>query len=191
MAAATFNGITLRATLAAPVAGLTAVDLIDDLYSEWKEFMLLDPQNQGFPPAFLGVGGQPTSDSEILTASMFFNNAAGWRIETTDANQEVTVTGNLYANDITLPLFAETAGRTVAFFIDRSVNARNLLDAENLLMRKLMTNRIHTDPSSGKQIIYDDDDSTILVQGDMWKDVAGSIAYDGIVGGAERRDKLV
>ena len=103
MAAATFDGVALEVLLAAPVNGITAVDLLDDIYSEWKEFMLLDPQNQGFPPLFLAgtgiIGGQNATPSQVVTASVFINNTAGWRIVATDADQDVTITGNLYVTD--------------------------------------------------------------------------------------------
>lgn len=194
MAAATFNGTDLEVLLAAPVAGKTLVDLLDDIYSEWKEFMLADPQNQGFPPLFLSgtgiLGGQNATPTQVITASAFINNTAGWRIVATDADQDVEVTGNLYVTDTTLPIFKTIPGRTVSYFIDRSVNARDLSDANNVIMRKLMTNRIHTDPVTGIMTVWDDNDIDVFLMANLWKNTAGTIAYDGIVGGAERKDKM-
>ena len=53
-----------------------------------------------------------------------------------------------------------------------------------------MTNRIHTDPVTGIMTVYDDDDVSVFLMANLWKDTSGTIAYDGITGGAERRDKL-
>lgn len=195
MAAVTFDPVALEILLAAPVAGKTQVDLLDDIYSEWKEWMLDTPQNMGHPPVFLGggqgiLGGQNATPTQVLTASAFINNTAGWRIRATDADQDVIVTGNLYVTDTSLAIFTTIPGRTVAYFIDRSVNARDLSDPNNVIMRKLMTNRIHTDPVTGIMTVWDDDDSTVFLMANLWKDTAGSIAYDGVIGGAERKDKM-
>jgi hypothetical protein len=61
--------------------------------------------------------------------------------------------------------------------------------AETLaLIAKLLKNKQITDPATGKLTVYDDDDTTILVQGDLYENVSGSQQYRGQ--GAERRDRL-
>lgn len=57
------------------------------------------------------------------------------------------------------------------------------------VMASIAANRVVTNPSTGKFVVYDDDNTTILVQGDLWQDAAGSTPYAGA--GAERRDRLI
>lgn len=62
------------------------------------------------------------------------------------------------------------------------------MDTRLLLALKVLINRFETDPGTGILTVYDDDDSTPLVSGPIWQNVAGTIPYAG--SGAERRDRL-
>jgi len=55
-------------------------------------------------------------------------------------------------------------------------------------LRKLLQNRLITDPVAGTITVYDDDDVSVFLQGDLWEDAAGTIPYQG--SGSERRDKM-
>lgn len=57
------------------------------------------------------------------------------------------------------------------------------------LAAMILRNRAVTDPSTGTMRIYADDDSTVLLEADIWQDAAGTVPYAG--SGAERRDRLV
>lgn len=56
------------------------------------------------------------------------------------------------------------------------------------VLRKVMVNRFVTDPNTGILTIYDDDNTTILYQGNIFEDAAAAQAYRGR--GMERRDRL-
>jgi hypothetical protein len=56
-------------------------------------------------------------------------------------------------------------------------------------VEKFLRNKRITDPSTGKQTIYDDNGVDVLVQGDLFEDVAGAQPYRGQ--GAQRADRLV
>ena len=56
------------------------------------------------------------------------------------------------------------------------------------LIEKILRNRTVTDPATGVITVYDDDNTTPLLTGDLFEDAAGTTPYDG--GGAERRDRL-
>lgn len=56
------------------------------------------------------------------------------------------------------------------------------------ILRKVMVNKFVTDPNTGLLTIYDDDNVSILYQGNIFEDVAGAQAYQGR--GLERRDRL-
>lgn len=56
-------------------------------------------------------------------------------------------------------------------------------------LRKLMQNRMETNPTTGIMTIYDDDDTTVLLSGNIFEDVLAAQIYRGR--GMERRDRLV
>lgn len=56
------------------------------------------------------------------------------------------------------------------------------------LLLALAKNRMVTNPATGKLTVYDDDDATVLLSGDLWENAAGTVPYSG--SGAERRDRL-
>ena len=55
---------------------------------------------------------------------------------------------------------------------------------------RLIANRRQTNPSTGKEQLFDDDDATVLLDGDLYEDIAGSTAYSASSEGADRRDRL-
>ena len=70
-----------------------------------------------------------------------------------------------------------------------TVNTLAFMNADDTTnLRKLMTNRFETDPVTGTLTVYDDDDTTILYQGNIWENVLATQIYRGR--GSERRDKL-
>lgn len=56
------------------------------------------------------------------------------------------------------------------------------------IIEAVLANRVVTDPVAGTYTVYADDDVTVLVQGDLWQNAAGTVPYAGA--GAERRDRL-
>lgn len=61
-------------------------------------------------------------------------------------------------------------------------------NANILLIRKLLANKLHTNPTTGVIELYDDDDTTVLLSGNLFEDIAGTQAYQG--SGADRRDRM-
>jgi hypothetical protein len=55
-------------------------------------------------------------------------------------------------------------------------------------IEKLLRNKQVTDPSTGTMTVFDDDGSTVLLQGPLYENAAGTVAYRGQ--GAERRERL-
>jgi hypothetical protein len=56
------------------------------------------------------------------------------------------------------------------------------------LAAQILRNRTVTDPVTGAVRVYADDDTTVLLEADLWQDAAGTTPYSG--NGAERRDRL-
>ena len=83
--------------------------------------------------------------------------------------------------------------RGVGEVINRSTGATVVKDqtikgSDIVLLRKLMQNRMETDPTTGLMVIYDDDGTSILLQGTIYEDVLATQLYRGR--GIERRNKL-
>lgn len=85
------------------------------------------------------------------------------------------------------------SARGVAFFEDESVGATidtsALLDTEAVqIMTKIMRNRMETNPTTGVMTVYDDDNTTVLLTGNIYEDVLMAQLYRGQ--GMERRNRL-
>lgn len=63
-----------------------------------------------------------------------------------------------------------------------------LTTTREVLMTKILRNKRVTDPLTGTQTIFDDDNTTVLLDGPLWEDAGGTIPYQGQ--GAERADRL-
>lgn len=135
--AATFDGTNLLITLEAPAGGLLSMNVQQDIYSDWKVWVK-DSGGHAYQPAFDSTGGDPIPGSQFISGSYFLRNDLGWRIQTTDANQEVTLVGNLYPRDETQPMFMSRPTRTIAFNVDRTSSPRDLTNATNTLIAQDM-----------------------------------------------------
>lgn len=78
--------------------GETTLDVQEDIYSNWKEWML-QRDNAKYLEAFLPLGGDPITDSTFVGDTYFLEN--GWRIQpwTSGAGYILDVVGNLYTRE--------------------------------------------------------------------------------------------
>ncbi|MEO2054745.1 MAG: hypothetical protein ABGX83_05540 [Nitrospira sp.] len=96
-------------------AGVTTVDVEQDLYSAWKAWFKT-PGNAKFPLAFRGsVAGDPLSLVLDIGGYFFLQNQLGWRIRPAEENATITFTGNLIAQNQALPIFVPTLGAFTVF----------------------------------------------------------------------------
>ena len=92
--------------------GVTQLDVQDDIYSAYKEWILNSPE-EPLPAAYVEaisvVGGDPITDTQSLGSTYFLEN--GWRIQPapSKASYTLTVEGNIYTREVgeTPFLFAE------------------------------------------------------------------------------------
>jgi len=97
------------------------VDVLGDLYSAAKRQWLNDEVLNRFAFPFRIFGGDPLGGDLTAGAYVFLQNQNGWRIRPAEADGELTVVGNLYAEDAELPVFTPTLGGfTVPVFLERS-----------------------------------------------------------------------
>ena len=102
-----FDGDNLIITLESAV---TEVDIVDDLYKDWKDYMLADPLNRRFPQALVSDGGAPLTATLNQGAYIFINNTAGWRIRGPEEDITIFFVGNLAPLDITVGTIVPTIG---------------------------------------------------------------------------------
>ena len=110
--AAIYDGNALTVTLDPPTAEVlnqTAEQAYDD-----GKIWHLNVNNRKFSFPWLTSGGEPITDNLDAGAYYFFRNDLGWRILTTDEDQDVFWEGNLIPADLSLPIFGRVPGRTIA-----------------------------------------------------------------------------
>ena len=118
-------------TLIVVNGGITAVDVQVDLYSYWKTWVLTS-DNAKYFPAFRVIGGDPLGGDTSAGAYFFLQNQYGWRVRPQESNHELTLSGNIFAEDLEQPVFVPTLGAY-------TVSTR--------LMTSSLTQAVGTDPS--------------------------------------------
>lgn len=78
--------------------GETALDVQVDIYSNWKEWMMVR-DNSKYLQALTSIGGDPITDTASVGRTYFLEN--GWRIQpyNTTAGYVLSVDGNLYTRE--------------------------------------------------------------------------------------------
>ncbi|MBT9159078.1 MAG: hypothetical protein DDT26_00327 [Dehalococcoidia bacterium] len=102
-------------------SGITQLDVRIDLYSNWKEWMVL-ADNAKFLPAFSAIGGDEIAAGRFLGSTYFMEN--GWRIKLWEGNHALNVNGNIFSRDGSNPFVQPDGNFTVVVNTTRS----NLVD---------------------------------------------------------------
>jgi hypothetical protein len=90
--------------------GITSIDVKIDIYSDWKEWIVLS-DNAKYPQVISVIGGDEISPSIYLGATFFLEN--GWKIRPYEGNHTLTVSGNLYTRDGSSPFVSTTGSYNV------------------------------------------------------------------------------
>jgi len=190
---ATFDGPNLTIIL----ASVGELDVQDDLYEQWKDWVVLS-DNAKYPPAFDTLGGDVIGAGAQVAPYFFLRNDSGWRIKAPEQSGVVTVQGNLFGRDPDLPLFIPPDGAYTVVF-NLVVTSRGTVtlvpvgsglsseqDVRLSRIEKILRNRVVTDPTTGVMTFYDDD-NTPLMTAQIYEDAAGTQPYRGQ--GANRRER--
>lgn len=98
--------------------GEIALDVTDDIYSNWKEWML-QRDNSKFLQALSPTGGDPIDAVRSLGRTFFLEN--GWRVRSWSGNHTLNVTGNLFTREPgQSPYVAALGGFNVGIINERS-----------------------------------------------------------------------
>ena len=90
---------------------VTALDVKEDLYSYWKDWVL-EGDNSKYLIAFTTSGGEEISTGVYVGSYFFLEN--GWKIKPYEGDHRLTITGNLYTRDGTSPFIATTGSYNVS-----------------------------------------------------------------------------
>ena len=184
----TFNATTRRieVTQAPDANGVITLNVQVDLYSDGKEDWLATPDLQKMQFPIEPLGGNPIPIG-VLGDSYILQN--GWKIQPYEADHSLVIEGNLFPTQD--PLVVDTVGsfrvevtREVSTLVEVRTDTTSAADLA--LMRKILDNRLHTDPATGKMTLYDDDGTTPIREWDIFEDIAGTQPYRSQ--GTERRD---
>lgn len=94
---ATFDGVNRLIKISPYVYN---IDVKEELYSDWKEWMGID-DNPKYPIALRTVGGDSKSETERLGDSYFLIN--NWKIQPWSGDYTLTIDGNLYVDNTGVP----------------------------------------------------------------------------------------
>jgi len=133
---ANFDPVTkiITLTTAPDVNNEVSLDVLIDLYSDAKEDWLADPVlRRKFALPFRTIGGDDLGGGLDAGAYFFLRNDLGWRIRPYEASHDLTITGNLYANDVNLPISVPTLGPyTVSFRLTTSSLTQRVSSKEQI-----------------------------------------------------------
>jgi hypothetical protein len=73
--------------------GVTELDVKVDLYSDWKEWVLVG-DNAKYLIALSAIGGDPISPTRFLGSTFFLEN--DWKIRPYEGTHDLTISGNLF-----------------------------------------------------------------------------------------------
>lgn len=76
--------------------GVTSLDVKDDIYSAWKEWVKYQ-DNAKYAQAFTAIGGQPITNILFVGTTYFLEN--GWRIQPWPGEYVLTIDGNIFTRE--------------------------------------------------------------------------------------------
>jgi hypothetical protein len=154
----------------------------------------------GFTTANPSTGAAQTADSTPTVIVYINGTSVGYaptvsNLATGRYQVQIDFTaGNGFADtqqvrlDVTATVAAIAGAETLGLYTVQTV----LLDdvyTQGTLIQKILRNKFITDPVTGLATLYDNDGTTILMQGLLYQDAAGLTKYQGQ--GAERRERMV
>jgi len=138
-------------------SGIYNIDVQEDLYEPWKDWVLGSPVNRGYPAAFRLVTSEELSASVLSGAYFFIRNDYGWRIRPAEEDGSWYLTGNLAPQNTGLPILVPTlGGYTTGVFGLQPVtqNVDSIIDTATNLVRNLqyMVESFKPKPAFGQSI---------------------------------------
>jgi len=103
--AVSINGATKIITLETLVPSIEAYEI----YSDWKDWVLLSDKAK-WTAGFRVIGGDSVGSGITAGSYCFLQNQDGWRIKPPEESIQITISGNIYPEDVGAVMFAGTTG---------------------------------------------------------------------------------
>lgn len=145
------------------------------------EGMPFEDMHRHSPPVTV-AGVQLQRVVEIINGFTVTLQDGQYAVNLRGANSNVADVANV--NQVSIRAFNSAGAIQVSTGSGLSVDQ----DARLAIIEKILRNRMITDPAAGTITVFDDDDVTPLLAGQMFEDVAGTQPYRGQ--GAERRERM-
>ncbi len=88
-------------------SGSTTIDIEQDIYSNWKEWLRTNDYSK-YPAAISVIGGEALGAGQFVGATFFLEN--GWRIRPWEGTHTETFNGNIYTREAGEPVAIPTIG---------------------------------------------------------------------------------
>lgn len=182
--------------------GVRSYHPVDDLYHEVRALRRTDENLQKFLVPVIAAGNVPKGGGKYTPRYIIMQN--GWRIVPEDTDHTLNVTGEQLtaeggAGPDCFDFTVLSAGTKIT--VNYEPPAAEVItvaggsgldqaqDATLTLIRKFLQNRIDTNPTTGKIVLYDDNNA-VLLQADLFEDVDGAKPYSATSARIDRRNRL-
>ena len=173
---------------------------VRDIYSRWVDWLVLS-DNSKYLPAFATVGGNPIDVSAGTSVPVYAYLQNAWRVRPQESDHTLVLNDGVLLVDGGGDPFVNTIGDFVvrvnyqqpvqAITVATGGGGGGLTLAQDQRLErieKLLRNKTITNPATGVQTVYEDDGTTVFVDGNLFEDAGGAQLYRGQ--GAERRERL-
>lgn len=126
--------------------GVTALNVVTDLYSDAKEDWLTDPLLNKFRFPILAIGGQAIGGGQVISPYIMLR--FGWKVRPHEADHTLTVTGNLITDDESTP-YADVLG-------DYQVVIKSIVTSNSLTSAASTVNISQTDIETIASTVLDE-----------------------------------
>lgn len=107
--------------------GETCIDFQEDIYSNWKEWVLVG-NNARYAEAMRVTGGERTTSTTRVGITYFLIN--GWRIKPFEGDHELKITGNFYTEEIDQNPFVPPEGNFQVVINRMSSESTTIVEVE-------------------------------------------------------------
>jgi len=148
----TFDGIN---KLFIAKSGITEVDVQIDLYSDWKEELLLS-DNMKYEQALRTVGGDTISATRNLGDTYFLIN--DWKIRPYEGDHRLQIEGNLFTDDGTSVMVPTTGSYNVLaeMFVSNIIDSLNITSIASGVVEELKSSLWQHSTQSAGSVIFED-----------------------------------
>lgn len=128
-----------------------------------------------------------SSKTGLVTVEYAQIGAAGAVLAAATTAGVYEVGGGVYGVDVVLEIGCKSllwnTGEATPIFAQEDMLAN--------FNKQALISKQHTDPVTGRREIFEEnDDTTVMVAGDIFEDVAGTTPYDGTGTGIDRSDRM-